>query len=213
MTRRSAYRHGRLTHGPQPVVDAAVRATLDNDDGDRKGKVIVMKTASRIPAAILAGALVILSAAVLAGPALTAATTKHCLTAQLRLKVVSVQGATGHRYVDYAFKNAGTSSCTLRGYPAAVLRDKHAKAMVSSAAKVRQWSLSKIRTVTLSPGKRAFFSFEWTDAGFCTGSFVFYSVRISPPGNAAGLVWHAGKTGACNKSARMSAVRPKENPF
>jgi ABC-type oligopeptide transport system substrate-binding subunit len=145
----------------------------------------LMKTASRILAAILAGAFVILSAAVLAGPALTAAATKHCLTAQLRLKVVSVQGATEHRYVDYAFKNAGTSSCILRGYPAAVLRDKHSKAMVSSAAKVRQWSLSKIRTVTLSPGKRAFFSFEWTDADFCSGSFVVYSVRISPPGNAA----------------------------
>jgi len=181
--------------------------------GIGKGKVIVMKPGSRILAAILASALVILGAAVLAGPALTAAATKHCLTAQLRLKVVSEQGATGHRYVDYAFRNAGTSNCTLRGYPSAVLRNKHAKPMVSSAAKVRQWSLSKIRTVTLSPGKRAFFSFEWTDADFCTGSFVFYSVRISPPGSASGLVWHAGKTGACNKSARMSAVRPKESPF
>ena len=66
----------------------------------------------------------------------------------------------------------------------------------------------------IGPGKRAFFSFIWSDSAFCPGNaFTFYGLRVSPPNNATGFRPHLGKTQACDASARVSAVRPKRFPF
>ena len=153
----------------------------------------------------------VLAAGALAMPALGAgAATSRCSTSQLRLRFVQSQAATGHRFIDYAFKNAGAAACSLRGYSSAVLLDKHGHVIQSADAKVGHWTISKVRTVVISSGKRAFFTFTWLDGGFCPGkSFTFYRLRVSPPKNAKGFQRHLGKTPTCNGSAKVSAIRPK----
>lgn len=137
-----------------------------------------------------------------------------CATAKLRLTFVDTQAAAGQRYVDYALTNAGARTCSLRGYATAVLLNRQGQVIHSAHAKVGHSPASPVRTVTIGPRKRAFFSFIWGDGGFCPGNaFTFYGLRVSPPNNATGFRPHLGKTTACDASARVSAVRPKRFPF
>jgi hypothetical protein len=134
----------------------------------------------------------------------------HCSTSQLRLRFVDTQAALGHRYIDYAFENAGARKCSLAGYPTVVLLDKLGHVIRSAHAKVGHFSVSPIRTVVIGSGKRAFFSVRWGDGAFCPGSaFTFYGLRVSPPNNAIGFRRHLGKAPACDASGGVSAVRPK----
>ena len=120
----------------------------------------------------------------------------------------------GHRYIDYAFKNAGATNCSLRGYPTVVLLDKQGHVIHSAHAKVVHSPVSPIRTVVIGSGKRAFFTFMWGDGAFCPGrAFTFYSLRVSPPNNAIGFRPVLGKTPACDAFTTVSAVRPKRLPF
>lgn len=140
--------------------------------------------------------------------------TPRCSRAQLRLKFVDMQGATGHRYIDYAFKNVGTTACSLSGYPRGQLLTKRGRVMHGAREKVGHDPLSPMRTLVIDPGKRAFFTFTWVDGGFCPGdSFTFYALRVFPPGDLRGFVRRFGQTPACSKSAMVTRVRPKRFPF
>ena len=156
-------------------------------------------------------AAVVLAAGALAVPALGAGgAIPRCSTGQLHLKFVQEQGATGHRFIDYAYKNVGPAACSVRGYSSAALLDKHGHVIQSGHAKVSHWTISRVRTVVIGPGKRAFFTFTWVDGGFCPGhSFTFYRLRVSPPNSTAGFQRHLGKTATCDSSAKVSAVRPR----
>jgi Domain of unknown function (DUF4232) len=174
--------------------------------------VIVMQCASRRKLArLLTGGAIVLVAGALALPALGAAgASSSCATAQLSLKFLGQQAATGHRFNDYAFKNGAAASCSLRGYPSAVLLDKRGHVIRTTGARVGHFTISRVRTVVVGPGKRAFFTFTWAAGAFCPGhAFTFYKLRVSPPGNARGFVWNLGRTSACSNSARVSAVRSK----
>lgn len=163
---------------------------------------------------LMCGALVV-APGVLAAPAFgSGSPVPHCPTSHLRLKFVQLQGATGHRYIDYAFKNVGAMQCSLRGYPRVVLVNRHGRAIRAQRAKVGRWPLSPARTVVIDPGKRAFFTVMWVDGGFCPGNtFAFYGLRVFPPRNLAGFRRHFGRTLTCDGSAIVSAVRPKLFPF
>ena len=141
-------------------------------------------------------------------------TPPRCTRAHLRLKFVDMQGATGHRYIDYAFKNVGSSSCSLRGYPRASLLNKSGHRKTAARAQVGHDPVSPVRTVVIKPGKRAFFTFTWVDGGFCPGnSFNFYGLRVAPPHDIGTFTRQFGKTPACGHSARVFAVRPKLRTF
>jgi hypothetical protein len=157
----------------------------------------------------------VLAAWCLAGPAAgSSSAVPRCSAAQLRVKFVDTQAAAGRVYVDYAFKNAGTGNCSLRGYPTVVLLDKQGQVIHSAHAEVGQFPASPIRTVVIGPGKRAFFTFRWGDGAFCPGrAFTFYGLRVSPPNNAVGFRSVLGKTSACDGFSGVSAVRPKRFPF
>ena len=160
-----------------------------------------MRGASRsraLPAATIA--VFVLAAWCLAGPAAgSSSAVPQCSTVQLRLGIVDTQAALGHRYIDYAFKNAGATNCSLRGYPTVVLLDKQGHVIHSAHAKVVHSPVSPIRTVVIGSGKRAFFTFMWGDGAFCPGrAFTFYSLRVSPPNNAIGFRPVLGKTPACD---------------
>ena len=167
-----------------------------------------MDCAPRKLAPIVIGAAMVLAVGALALPALGAArTASSCSTARLSLQFLGQQAATGHRFNQYAFKNVGNATCSLRGYPRAVLLDKHGNVLRSARATVARWSIVKVRTVVVGPGKRGFFTFAWAAGPFCPGhAFTFYKLRVTPPGNATGFVVNLGRTSACNGSAKRSAV-------
>lgn len=134
--------------------------------------------------------------------------TPRCLRAQLRMKFVDMQGATGHRFIDYKLTNVGASSCSLRGYPGAVLLKKNGAVKHAPAAKVGQDPVSPVKTIVVDPGKHAFFTFTWVAGGFCPGdNFAFYAVRLFPPNDVNGFKRHFGWTPACASSVQVFAVR------
>jgi hypothetical protein len=174
-----------------------------------------MKRANRSGSLVLVTAVVVaLASGLLGASALAASTTvRNCSAAQLRLKFVDMQGATGHTYIDYAFEDVAPAKCKLRGYPGAVLLNKHGQTIASPHAQVGQWPLSMLRTVVLGTGQPAFFTFTWVGGGFCPSAFTFYGLRVTPPPDATGFQWQIGNTSACVSSAWVSAVRPKLFPF
>ena len=174
-----------------------------------------MRRASPRRTLLATAAASVLAAGALGAPASGASTgVPACSSAQLRLAFVDEQAATGHRFIDYAFNNVGTVTCSLRSYPAAVLLNKYGAVIPSARATVAQWPLSPVRTAQLAPGQSAYFTFHWAPAGFCPGRvFTFYGLRVAPPHHATGFLWHLGKTTACGSSAMVTAVRPQLFPF
>jgi hypothetical protein len=174
-----------------------------------------LRRASRRWTLLATAAASVVAGGALGGPALGASTgVPECSSAQLRLAFVDKQAATGHRFIDYAFNNIGTVKCALRGYPATVLLSKYGAVIPSTRAMVAQWPLSPVRTAQIAPGQSAYFTFHWSPAGFCPGRvFTFYGLRVVPPHDATGFLWHLGKTQACDSSAMVTAVRPELFPF
>jgi Protein of unknown function (DUF4232) len=174
--------------------------------------VIAMQCASRRKIVGFVTAAGVVVAGALALPAFGAAgAASACSTAHLSLQFLGQQAATGHRFNQYAFKNGGTTSCTLRGYPGALLLNKRGHAILSPRARVGHWTVTRVHTVTLGPGKRAFFTLTWAAGPFCPGhAFTFYKLRTSPPGRVTGFVASLGRTSACNGSAKISAVSAKK---
>ena len=173
-----------------------------------------MKRTNRIGKLVLVATVSALASGLLAASALGATTSvRNCSTAQLRLKLVDLQGASGRDYIDYAFTNVGATKCSLRGYPAAVLLNKHGQTVTSPLAAVGQWPLSMVRTVELGTGQPAFFTFTWLAGVFCPCAFTFYGLRVTPPPDATGFQRQFGSASACASSAWVSPVRPKLFPF
>lgn len=134
--------------------------------------------------------------------------TPRCLRAEMQMKFVDMQGATGHRFIDYKLTNLGASSCSLRGYPGAVLLKRNGAVKHAPAAKVGQDPVSPVKTIVVDPGKHAFFTFTWVAGGFCPGdNFAFYAVRLFPPNDVNGFKRHFGWTPACANSVQVTAVR------
>jgi hypothetical protein len=138
----------------------------------------------------------------------------QCSPAKLRLKFVALQLAAGRGYIDYAWSNAGTVTCSLRGYPPGVLLDRHGHAIPAAPATVALWPLSQVRTVLVGPGQRAFFTFTWGAGNFCPGrTFTFFGLRVAPRQDATSFTSHIGMVGACDNSVWVTAVRPELFPF
>lgn len=168
---------------------------------------------SRAVVQAIAVALCLSVAGALAIPAVGATPAPpRCLTSQLRLTFVDAQAGLGHRYEDYALKSVAPTPCRLFGYPGVILLDAHGHALTSSHATVTRWTVSPRRTVVLTPGQRAFFTFTWVAGAFCPGhAFRFNQLRVYPPGATTALQHSVGSTSACDNTAMVSAVRPKLN--
>ncbi len=135
-----------------------------------------------------------------------------CFSSQLLLKFVSFEGATGARFWQMAFENV-SSPCTLRGFPAVQLLDRHGHVIHKS---IGHWNLVPVKTVTLGMNKRAFFAFRYTDGGFCPGrSFRAYRFKFAPPQRNAAFVFNPipknhGVPSLCTGSMRVTAVSSKK---
>jgi len=130
-------------------------------------------------------------AVVLAAPASGAsASAPQCSSAQLRLKFVGFQGATGHRYWQMAFKNVGRT-CSLRGFSRVQLlaQDGH---VIASA--FRHETGFPVTTVVVGHDKRAFVAYTYVDGGFCSsGQFNAPKARLFPPGVTGGFVFNMAR--------------------
>jgi hypothetical protein len=112
------------------------------------------------------------------------AATRTCSSAQLRLSSVRILDAAGQRIWDLALNNTGRATCSLRGYPTVKLLNRRGQATVP-AHHARGFTL---RTVAISPGRRAFFSLSYASAGPCLPHyFTAYGLDVFPPGNHRGL--------------------------
>jgi hypothetical protein len=111
-----------------------------------------------------------------------------CAVSHLRLSLVRVLGATGHRSWDLAFKNTATTTCTLHGYPTVKLINSKAKAI---KPKIIHNHLSKTQTLNLAAGQRAYFTLIYAIAGPCLPhSLTANGIAITPPGDQHRLVLH-----------------------
>ena len=117
--------------------------------------------------------------ATFAATASLGASLPRCPTAQLRVKVLDVQGATSHRYWDLALRNVGRSSCRLQGFPGVGLLDKAGRLIAVTVARQKGFPAPK---VIVAAGRRAYFTFGYTTGGPCKPhDYNAYGLEIYPP--------------------------------
>jgi len=101
-----------------------------------------------------------------------------CSASKLKLTLVSFQGATGHRFWQFAFKNTGSKTCTLKGYPGAKLL-KSGSYVLGTTVK---HAPGTVATVTVPRGKLANFTFSYLDGGFCSVHVSATLLQFTAPG-------------------------------
>jgi len=172
----------------------------------------------RWSAAPYGGALVIVAGACAATLALPAsglgAAAPNCRSSQLRMRVVSFEGATGRRFWQLAFRNLG-ATCSLQGFSRVVLLARNGDPITAGFRRETGFPQS---TVTLERGKSAFVAFTYLDGGFCSaGNFYAFRVKISPPGAGGGFLLNpvprnGGPIFLCAGSERVYPVTSKPGP-
>lgn len=137
-----------------------------------------------------------------------------CKSSQLTLKFVSFQGATGHRFWQFAFQNSGTK-CSLRGFSKVQLLTQNGHVITSA---FRHETGFAVKTVNVAHGKRAFAAITYVDGAFCSsGDFHAAKVKLFPPGNAAGFVFNMvpknmGPPFICGGSEGVFPITSKPGP-
>jgi hypothetical protein len=117
--------------------------------------------------------------AMFAATASLGASPPRCPTAQLRVTVLDVQGATSHRYWNLALRNVGHTSCRLHGFPGVGLLDKAGRLIAVTVARQKGFPTP---TVIVAAGRRAYFTFGYTTGGPCKPhDFNAYGLEIYPP--------------------------------
>jgi hypothetical protein len=137
--------------------------------------------------------------ATFAAAASLGASRPRCPTAQLRVTVLDVQGATSHRYWDLALRNIGHSSCRLQGFPGVGLLDKAGRPIAVTVARQTGFPTP---AVTVAAGRHAYFTFGYTTGGPCKPhDFNAYGLEIYPPDDYKRLlVTIAGGINLCDTS-------------
>jgi hypothetical protein len=129
----------------------------------------------------------------------------RCPAAQLRISRLDVQGAAGHRYWDLALRNVGPASCRMRGYPGVGLLDAHGRLLAVNVSRVSGFPRP---TVTVAPGRSAYFSFGYTTGGPCIPhTFNAFAIEVYPPDDYSHLLFDArGAFNVCDTSVGGSPV-------
>lgn len=130
--------------------------------------------------------LAMIAASILSAPA-AAATPRHCRTRDLAVDRVRFGTAgTFHDYLDMAFVNVSTSSCSLRGWPRIQMLDAHVHPIRIRTSRSHP---APAHTVTIGTWQRAYFTIHFTGAGPCLPHHrVARGVRVAPPGARGGLI-------------------------
>ena len=112
----------------------------------------------------------------------------RCTNHVLKVSHSHTNGATGHANVIIRFRNIGSSSCTLHGYPG--LDAVRANGTVLAHAKRTRVGFTggakHVRTITVRPGHYASADVEWTDFNPKTSGACAFSHSIATtPANTA----------------------------
>lgn len=142
------------------------------------------------------------------------ASAPRCRYSQLALRFVGFQGATGHRYWQFAFKNEGRT-CSLRGSARVQLLASGGHIITSA---FHHETGFPVTTVVVAHGRRAFVAYTYLDGGFCSsGQFYAPKARVFPPGGATGFVFsmaprNMGAPYVCPGSEGVFPVTAKPGP-
>jgi Protein of unknown function (DUF4232) len=120
-----------------------------------------------------------------------------CRTPNLRLSMVSGQGAAGTAYITYGLTDAGTGSCTMLGYPGVAVLDAAGNIVQHAARRGTAGRAVPVRLITLAPGSRATFLVNSTDvipSPGCTHAYTGVTLQVFPPNQRAAL--HLAYTGS-----------------
>lgn len=141
-------------------------------------KLLVLPATAATAVAISAGALAA------AGPA-TALSVHPCSGAVIRTRHSIEQGAAGHGYVTFRFRNISQSTCSLRGYPG--LDALGPRGHVLRSAKRTVGATPGVRTIILHSWQVASAYAEWLNFNpVTTGPCRFSaSVAVTPPNTFA----------------------------
>jgi hypothetical protein len=132
-----------------------------------------------------------------AAPALASTSAARCLTGHLRLSFVRGQGATSHRFWDFALRNVGPGKCRLQGYPGVGLLNKSGRLISVNVAP----QAGPTPTVVIGVGQRGYFTFSYVVSGPCLPHFFnAYGLQVIPPNRTHRLVYHSGKIDVCSIS-------------
>ena len=139
----------------------------------------------------------------------------NCTAGQLTMRVVSFEGASGHRFWQLAFRNLG-ATCSLHGFSRVVLLARNGRPITEGFK--RETGFPQ-RTVILERGKSAYAAFTYVAGGFCTtGRFRAFRVRIFLPGAAGRFLLdplprnNGSPIFLCAGSERIYPVTPEPGP-
>lgn len=139
-----------------------------------------------------------------------------CQTAQLSASAAGSNAGAGNVGLQVRFTNASGQTCTLGGYPGALLLDANRAPMTTHVTQSTHgylYSNVNPRIVTLAPGGSAYFVIEWTHNSPTGGACPFASyVEVTPPANINGLVV-ASQIDACGGNLIVSPVEPSSFGF
>jgi hypothetical protein len=138
----------------------------------------------------------------------------NCRSAQLRMRVVSFEGASGRQFWQLAFRNLGTT-CSLQGFSSVVLLAHDGQPITEGFRRETGFPQS---VVTLGPGQSAFVAFTYANGGFCNaGTLYVFKVKIFPPGDGGGFLLNPvprnmGPIVVCARSERIYPVTSRPGP-
>jgi hypothetical protein len=134
----------------------------------------------------------------------------RCRTTNLRLEFRGEQAGLSHRGLNFALRNVGPSTCTLRGYVSLRLLDSTAHAMATHEYHFGGPGAGgpAIHTITLHAWHRAFFTMYFAVGGPCPASVFAWGTRFTPPGASSGLVYYVGKFDLCGPGPARVGISP-----
>jgi hypothetical protein len=158
----------------------------------------------------IAAAVVLISSA----PALTAqASVSHsCLASNLGLTSIRLRATATVTYWDLAFRNVGSRSCRLRGYPKVHLLGRRAKPLHDRFSAVT----TDVRNVTLRRRRVAFFTVLYVPGAHCGRDHHYaYGLAAAPPGATRSQNVMRSRFAVCDASVggrpNISPIRPHLN--
>jgi len=140
------------------------------------------------------------------------AASTNCQPNQLTFSVKSAGGAAGHIGQMGKFTNSSTATCTLYGFPGAVMLDAQHQPMTTHAlwqTSAYMYSNQMKQLVTLAPGASAYFAVTWSDVtvGSVTSCPTSSYLSVTPPNDLSELTI-ADQITSCDSNLTISPVEP-----
>jgi Protein of unknown function (DUF4232) len=135
----------------------------------------------------------------------------RCVAADLRLRFLGQQGATGHGLLGFALRNRSTHTCHTFGFPGILFLDQAGGALPTNSTRTTHdyFGTAPRVSLVLAPGQRASFRIGVTHGMTSTnGCTTAYGLQVIPPDDTATLRTRIpGGAYECG-TATLSPLRP-----